>query len=385
VAMLKNKQPNILKQQLYMKQISIISIILTIFWLPIFAQNDITDIKSTTETETSIKAYYDTTTLDPIEGIYKGTTPYYKFAIKKYNDKYLAIILDAEDKKSWKAGTVKAYIEKSASDAIFSIRWLMGDKTPNETTGILKNGILLSIYINNEEGLFIKLYPSNKVETNKNNNNAVKVTGSGFFITSKGLIATNAHVVNNAKKIEIKIPTDFGNATYNAKTLLIDNKNDVAIIQIDDESFKETKPLPYGISDKADIGEKSFTIGYPLNDIMGANYKVADGIISAKSGIADDIRYYQITIPIQPGNSGGPLFNNDGNIIGITSAKLNSKAVGVQVENVNYAIKAAYLMNLINMIPNIEIPTPSVQLVKKELKEQVKTLKDYVCLIQVTE
>jgi S1-C subfamily serine protease len=368
-----------------MKQISILSIILTIFCLPASAQNDINDIIWTAETETSIKAYYDTTNLDQIEGIYKGTSPYYKFAIKKYDDKYLAIILDAEDKKKWKVGTVKAYIEKSASETIFSIRWLMGDKTPNETTGILTNKTLLSIYLNDKESLFLKLYPSNKIETNKNKNTAINITGSGFFITSKGLIATNAHVVNNAKKIEVKIPTDFGNATYNAKTLLIDNKNDVAIIQIEDESFKETKPLPYGISDKADIGEKSFTIGYPLNDIMGENYKVADGIISSKSGIADDIRYYQITIPIQPGNSGGPLFNSEGNIIGITSAKLNSKAAGVQVENVNYAIKAAYLMNLINMIPNTEIPTPSVQLVTKELKEQIKTLKDYVCLIQVTE
>ena len=64
---------------------------------------------------------------------------------------------------------------------------------------------------------------------------------------------------------------------------------------------------------------------------------------------------------------------------------MNSKAVGVQVENVNYAIKAAYLSNLINMVPNTEIPSPTKQLVGKELKEQIKILKDYVCLIQVFE
>ena len=98
--------------------------------------------------------------------------------------------------------------------------------------------------------------------------------------------------------------------------------------------------------------EKVFTIGYPLNDVMGSNYKVTDGIISSKSGIEDDVRYYQISVPLQPGNSGGPLFNKDGNIIGITSARLNSQAVGTQVENVNYAIKSSYLLNLYNMLPN---------------------------------
>ena len=116
---------------------------------------------------------------------------------------------------------------------------------------------------------------------------------------------------------------------------------------------------------------------------MGTNYKVTDGIISSKSGIADDVRYFQISVPIQPGNSGGPLFNKEGNIIGITSAKLNSKAVGTLVENVNYAIKITYLINLYNMLPSSsQLPnTPS--LAGKELQEQIKTLKNYVCLIKI--
>lgn len=374
-----------------MKKITLIISIVLVFGQSLFGQSDFRDIKTTTETETTIKSYLDSSTIDPIEGVYKTTSgTYYKIGIKKYDDnKYLAIILDAENKRRWKVGTVKAYIEKSSTEKIFSIRYLMGDKSANETTAILEYGTLLSIWLptglygTREEVIFLKMYPANKSETTKSNN-AITVTGSGFFITSKGLLATNAHVVKDAKKIEIKVPNNFGNTTYNAKLILIDTRNDVAIVQIDDALFKELNKLPYGISENADIGEKSFTIGYPLNDVMGTNYKVADGIISSKTGIADDVRYYQITIPIQPGNSGGPLFNSQGNIIGITSAKLNSNAVGVQIENVNYAIKAAYLSNLINMVPNAEIPTPTNQLVGKELKEQIKILKDYVCLIQVT-
>ncbi len=120
----------------------------------------------------------------------------------------------------------------------------------------------------------------------------------------------------------------------------------MALLQITDEKFKGLSSIPYSVVEKADIGEKVFTIGYPLNDIMGNNYKLSDGIISAKSGIEDDIRFYQISVPLQPGNSGGPLFNSEGNIIGLTTSRLNSKAVGTQIENVNYAIKSSYLLNL---------------------------------------
>ena len=96
----------------------------------------------------------------------------------------------------------------------------------------------------------------------------------------------------------------------------------------------------------SEVGEDVFTIGYPMNSVMGNNYKVTNGIISSLSGMSDDIRYMQISVPLQPGNSGGPLFNKNGNIMGITSAKLNGKAIGTSIENVSYAIKAIYLINM---------------------------------------
>lgn len=375
-----------------MNKIASIIISLIFFGNSVYSQLDFRSIKTTTETESTVRKYFDSSNVDPIEGIYKSTwDQYYKIAIKKYDDtRYLAIVLEAGDTKKWKEGNVKAYIEKSTSESIFSVRYLMGDKKPYETTAILKNRMLLSVYLPNgpygttEESAFLKLYPFDKTETKKSSSSTISITGSGFFISSNGLIATNAHVVNGAKIIKVSISSESGNIDYSAKLVLIDTKNDVAIIKIEDPAFKELMPLPYGIAENADIGEKAFTIGYPLNDVMGSNYKVSDGIISSKSGIADDVRYYQITIPIQPGNSGGPLFNSQGNLIGITSAKLNGKSIGVQVENVNYAIKSAYLSNLINMLPNTAIPSPTNNLVGKELKDQIKILKGYVCLIQVT-
>ena len=180
----------------------------------------------------------------------------------------------------------------------------------------------------------------------------------------------------------MSVTNEIGTIKYQAKLILIDNINDLAIIRIDDKSFGSLT-IPFELIDKAEIGEKVFTIGFPLNDLMGINYKVTDGIVSANSGVEDDIRYYQINVPLQPGNSGGPLFNSQGNIIGITSAKLSSEAAGLTVENVNYAVKATYLLSLMNMLPDKAVTLPDCKLIGKELKDQVKVLKNYVCLISV--
>lgn len=348
--------------------------------------------KWTSEYEKSFKEYLDSNKIDHVEGIYKTVSgKYYRLGIKKEDEThYNVIVIDSEDKKMWKQGSIKAYLEKSSSESLFSIRWFLGDKTPYETIctfqkpAILK--LILPIGLNgaNQECVFLKLYPADREEDNSTNK-SVMVSGSGFFITSNGIICTNSHVINKAKKIQVKVPIETGNTLFDAKILLNDAKNDVAIIQIDDEKFKEIKSIPYNISEKADIGEKVFTIGYPLNDLMGDNYKVTDGIVSAKSGAGDDVRFYQISVPLQPGNSGGPLFNSRGEIIGITTAKLNGKSVGIETENVNYAVKSAYLLNLINMLPENQYKASSNPELSKELKEQIKIFKEFVCLIQVTE
>ena len=106
-----------------MKKTTIVILIISVFGVKLFGQSNFSEIKTTTETETTIKSYLNSSSIDPIEGIYKTTSgSFYKIAIKKYDDtRYLAIILDSENKKKWKEGTVKAYIEKSATDAIFSL------------------------------------------------------------------------------------------------------------------------------------------------------------------------------------------------------------------------------------------------------------------------
>jgi len=349
------------------------------------------EVEKTAETEESLKKYYAENSLNSIEGIYKSYQaeylPYYKIGIIKRDNKYIAIILEAEQEKIWKPGEVKAYFEPSSMKGFFSVKWYMGNKTSYETFAMMENDAILSIEFKNAQtgekrtDKFIKMYPPAEGEISINK--VQKSSGSGFFLTTDGIIATNAHVVENAETIEVQISNEVGNFEYSAKVLLLDNKNDVALLKIDDEKFNGMSEIPYSIIEKAEIGEKAFTIGYPLNDVMGANYKVTDGIVSSVSGIDDDMRYYQISVPLQPGNSGGPLFNSSGDIIGITSARLNSKAVGTEVENVNYAIKISYLLNLYNMLPNSENQKTTPNETSKELQEQVKILKNYVCLIIV--
>ena len=349
------------------------------------------EVEMTTETEESIKAYLTSNKLDMIEGIYKSyqteKIPYYKFGIIRRGDKFKAIIIESEY-KLWKPGEVKAIIEQSSMKGFYSIRWYMGNKTPYETFGNMENEALLTIELEDQktgekrQDKFIKLFPSTTGEITYKKDNP-KASGSGFFLTTDGIIATNAHVVEGAANIELTVSNDLGNFTYKAKLLLKDSQNDVALLQIDDDSFKGLTSIPYGIIENSDVGSMVFTIGFPLNDVMGNNYKVSDGIISSLSGIADDMRYYQISVPLQPGNSGGPLFNEEGNVIGITSSRLNSEAVGVQIENVNYAIKSSYLLSLYNMLPNGAKYTTTSQVASQELKEQVKVLKNYVCLIKI--
>ena len=108
---------------------------------------------------------------------------------------------------------------------------------------------------------------------------------------------------------------------------------------------------------------------------MGRDIKLTTGIISSKTGYEGNVSQYQISAPIQPGNSGGPLFDKDGNIIGIIQAKHS------QAENAGYAIKASYIKNLFDLLPQ-EVNYPSTnKLNGKDLPTQVRMASKTTCLI----
>jgi S1-C subfamily serine protease/antitoxin component YwqK of YwqJK toxin-antitoxin module len=215
-----------------------------------------------------------------------------------------------------------------------------------------------------------------------NNSSEWKGNGSGFFINEKGYIATNYHVVKDASTIQVEFFQKGIKNSFSAKVIVTDKQNDLAIIQISDAKFKSIANIPYVFSSNIkDVGSEVFALGYPMADVMGDEIKFTDGKISAKTGLDGDITVYQISVPIQPGNSGGPLFDNKGNLVGITSARLNKEYYNS--ENVNFAIKTSYLKNLIDVMPeNIILPN-NTEIYTKPLTEKIKLLSDFIPIIRV--
>lgn len=202
-------------------------------------------------------------------------------------------------------------------------------------------------------------------------------SGTGFFLSKDGYIATNYHVIADAKTLAVTGANGDYNTTYSVSVEQVDTYNDLAILKVNDTQFKQlANNPPYKIRQSiAEIGENCYVLGYPLISTMGTDIKLTNGIISARTGFQGDVSQYQISAPVQPGNSGGPLFDKNGNIVGVVSAKHTG------AENAGYAIKTSYLQNLIELVePAISLPQYNA-LLGKSLPEQVKLSKNYVCII----
>lgn len=357
-----------------------LTIALLLFTTSLFAQ-------STSWNEYKLKEHWKTNGADEIEGIYENVaemlgSPKYKNALIKTSNGYNLIYFSgaaSENAWRWSVGDIKAYLTPTATPYLFKTRWYMGDKTISENLYItFESGFMKIIWTDGgPQDLYIKLYPTANDNVIKSGNQSNLSSGTGFGISSNGIIVTNFHVIDGAKTIKVRgINSDF-NKTYKAKVLVSDKNNDLAIIQIDDYGFTSLGTIPYTIkTGLAGVGENIFVLGYPLRATMGDEIKLTNGIISSRTGFQGDITSYQISAPVQPGNSGGPLFDSQGNLIGIINAKHGG------AENASYAVKSSYLSNLIELLPN----PPKLQTVNslsgKTLTQQVEMAKKYVYIIE---
>lgn len=334
--------------------------------------------------ETKLKAEWSENGIDPIEGIYENTASSqtqskYRLAIKKKEENYEVIYLDGADNSKWETGDIKALITKTASPNIFATDWYMGNKVLNENVyTTFEPGLMKIIWTDNSvpESLYLKLYPTNT--DNIGISNSTKSSGTGFALSSNGFIVTNYHVTNGANKIRVRgVKGDFSK-TFNAKIIVQDKNNDLSIIKIDDDNFTTLGTIPYKIdNNSSDVGNSVYALGYPLRASMGDEVKLTNGIISSKTGFQGDITSYQTSVPVQSGNSGGPLFDSKGNVIAI----INAKHIGA--ENASYAIKTSYLNNLIQSMDNVPTLSTNNQISTKELSEQVKFIKEFVYIIEI--
>ena len=174
-------------------------------------------------------------------------------------------------------------------------------------------------------------------------------SGTGFFITDDGYLISNNHVVKDALKVSLL--TRAG--SIDAKVVQVDADNDLALLKAEGKF----SPLSIAESDAVKLGSMVATIGFPNPTLQGFSPKLTRGEISSLNGVQDDPREFQISVQVQPGNSGGALVDERGNVIGIVSAKLSARealdATGALPENVNYAIKSSLLLSFLKSMPDV--------------------------------
>ena len=150
---------------------------------------------------------------------------------------------------------------------------------------------------------------------------------------------TNSHVVSECSSNDVK---QAGGAAVPARVLAQDNTNDLALLKVD-QVPSHVASLRIGIR----LGEPVAAFGYPLTTVLASSGNSTLGNITALAGLGDDTRYLQISAPVQPGNSGGPLLDENGRVVGIVTSKLNAlraaAITGDLPQNVNFAIKASVL------------------------------------------
>jgi len=172
--------------------------------------------------------------------------------------------------------------------------------------------------------------------------------GTGFVVDPDGHIVTAHHVVEGASKIRVH----FGDAVYEARLESASSLNDIALLKIDTATPNYLSLVARGT---ARLGQRVFTIGFPVPSLLGVEPRFTDGTLSALVGPGDEASLLQISVPVQPGNSGGPLLNASGEVVGVVVATSALKAffdeAGTLPQNVNWAVKSEIVESLLKEPP----------------------------------
>ena len=206
------------------------------------------------------------------------------------------------------------------------------------------------------------------------------IGGTGFLIDGKGYLLTNYHVVRNATKIAVQ--NSLGE--YDARIIQVDAQTDLALLKIEDTSYHAFNGLPYGMSKAdAELGEEVFTLGYPRPEIV-----YNKGYLSAATGFRGDTTTFQLTIAANRGNSGTPVLDNDGEIIGIVSStEQNAQGMvfAVRSKNIFQALDAmradSTLQKTDSLLSHLRIPLTS-SLKGVDRQKQIKRIEDYIFIVK---
>jgi len=203
-----------------------------------------------------------------------------------------------------------------------------------------------------------------------------KKAGSGtcFFINGDGQLVTSYHVVEGSEKIKVRLEDG---QVEEAKLLKSSPSNDLAVLQI---QRKTPNFLPLASAKTISLGTPVFTMGFPATSVLGSDVKFSEGVINSLSGFQNDATYMQISMPVHPGNSGGPIVTDDGSVVGVVTATAAIatfiKQTGTLPQNVNWGVKADYL---IPMVDSLETPNTKAN----NRQEAIELVKKALCLITV--
>ena len=331
------------------------------------------------QSEYAVKQHIDQNN-DGICGIYEPIDDSgAKLACVKNGSEHCLIYLSSPSNYSgrnfWQIGDIKAKLRNTAA-GLMKAEWYNAAKG-SLTMYVAFDGVsMVATDTKSEEIKYLKTYPTSSSNIGgSNTNQGSSWTGTGFALKN-GYIVTNNHVVEGASSILVQ-GINGTTVEYKAEVVAVDKNNDLALIRINDYRFDGFGSIPYSIKETlCDVGSDVFVLGYPLTSYMGEEIKLTNGIISSRSGYQGDITTYQISAPVQPGNSGGPMFDKNGNVVGIVNAGIPG------AENVGYAIKTSYLFNLINTsVSNAIIPRNNT-ISTMSLSEKVKVLRNYTFYIK---
>jgi uncharacterized protein len=204
-------------------------------------------------------------------------------------------------------------------------------------------------------------------------------TGSGFFVNERGDIITNKHVVDGCTSVRAQVQSLEGTEIFTVEG------RDITVSQTADLALFRTGRAPPSVATLAprrtsDLGESIMVAGYPLRPVLNNGISVTPGVISGGSGPEGDENEFQISAPVQPGNSGGPVIDLSGQVVGVVVAKLNPEFAGTAVENVNYAITLASVRAFLR---ETHTPVPAASAVTElPMKEIARTADRYVVSLE---
>ena len=200
--------------------------------------------------------------------------------------------------------------------------------------------------------------------------------GTGFAVSPKGYLVTCHHVIRGADRVMVHLP----GGPIPAIIVALDPANDLAILKIDEWNGRT---LGLASSSEAHYGSPITAAGFPDPTVLGKLPKISTGVVNALSGVRDDPRLLQISSPVQPGNSGGPVISQSGRVVGVVASGLNSiermKKGGYVPQSVNFAVKTELILPL---LAQSDIKVPIFRTKTKDRQKQIARALNSIVLIE---